>query len=135
MRLFVSNLTAAMLLIHSLIGCCWHHGHACAERQETVAIHADCCHDHDGESHDDNEAPARHHNCELKCQGVCTYLPTQKIVIDAQQLLNSIDYVAVVLATANSYSASAASFWERSRVTRASKPPLRLHLLHQVILV
>ena len=25
---FVSNLTAAMLLVHALVGCCWHHDHA-----------------------------------------------------------------------------------------------------------
>lgn len=31
MAAIISNLTAAALLAHTLLGCCWHHSHACAQ--------------------------------------------------------------------------------------------------------
>ena len=28
---FLSNLTTALLALHTVLGCCWHHGHGCAQ--------------------------------------------------------------------------------------------------------
>ena len=135
MRAFVSNLTVAMLLIHALVGCCRHHEHNCCESTiERDSLAAGCCHDDHASGDHEHEAPTPPGQNTFGCQGVCTYLPPQKVLIDAPQLVNSIDFLAIVPTTANGY-AAAGTFWDRTRVAQAPEPPLRLHLLHQIILV
>jgi hypothetical protein len=43
MRNFLSNLTAALLALHTVLGCCWHHEHRCAEAC-SLAVAAESSH-------------------------------------------------------------------------------------------
>ncbi len=76
----ISNLAAVSMVVHSVLGCCWHHQHegmAMASTQSQSVNHAACCcHDsHAGHRHSPSEptkqqAPEGHH-----CQEGACHLP------------------------------------------------------------
>lgn len=138
MQTFVSNLTAAMLLVHALVGCCRHHEHRFVSRDRAECSDtrvADCCHhDHAVSSHE-NERPIAPCDCKLECKALCVSLPPEKALIDAGQSVRCIDVMAMA-SDRGSLAASAARFFrDAMRVFNAPAPPLRLHLMHQIILV
>ncbi len=138
MRTFVSNLTAAMLLVHALVGCCRHpeHSHTSCENTEfSDSLATDCCrHDHEPSSHKD-EQPFSPCDCQFKCKALCIFLPPEKTLVDARQTVLCIDVVAIASCAANGYAPSAHRYWSAESVLHGLEPPLRLHLLHQIILV
>lgn len=140
MRLFVPSLVACSLLLHAVMGCCWHydHEHATADRDVCCGHEAvaDCCGhhagDHDGDTHHGQPThdPSESHS---HCHGLCTYLPVQKAQVDTQQLDMPIDFAAILPAT---YDAQVAGVLSFARVhENAAEPPVRLHLFHQVLLI
>jgi hypothetical protein len=134
MRVIVSNLTAAMLLVHALVGCCRYYEHNCGRHDfatDCVSVIAACC-DH---CHGRNEAPTRPENCGFECQGVCTYLPPQKTFIDSPHSNISRDFLPLDPPLADNCLASASFLLEQSSSWSRPELPLRLHLLHQIILV
>src|SRR6476660_7209119 len=79
MRTVFSSLLCASLLIHALLGCCWHDLHdtvACDGSLASLATDACCDHDHDAatDAHG-HHAPCKGHP---NCHGLCSYLPVQK---------------------------------------------------------
>jgi hypothetical protein len=142
MPTLVSSLTATMLLVHVLFGCCRHCGDrfiACEHTEASASLMAGCCHhEHggdcrQGESHND-ELPVVPCS-KLECKALCISLPPERTQVDAGQLELSTDIVAVALPTANPDSAPGHSYLDALRNVRMSEPPLRLHLLHQIILI
>lgn len=137
MRAFVSNLTAAMVLVHALVGCCRHQDHhfvGCDNTECSDSLVAGCCHSDDAASSHENERPFAPCDCKLACKALCVSLPPEKALIDAGQSVRCIDVVAVASAS-GAISASTAHFYcDAMRVFHA-EPPLRLHLMHQIILV
>lgn len=136
MHIVLSSLMAALLGIHAFFGCCWHHGHRCAECTPSatqVAQPAKCCHHHQGtdEKQHGKQTPCK---CFLECHGVCIYVPSQKVQLDSPELIVPLDFVAVLTAFSDMQQASTAP-WEISRGPTAVSPPLRLHLLHQILLI
>ena len=137
MRALQSNLTAILLVIHAMIGCCHHHWHCDAECAAAVTLCAapcQCC-DQCGGSHDESEQPSQPCNGELQCQGVCSYLPTQKTVIDASDVDSGLDFAAIIPTHLDGHLAAAALPWGFAHTVNDSPPPLRLHLLHQILLI
>jgi hypothetical protein len=65
---------------------------------------------------------------------VCIYVPSQKVQLDSPELIVPLDFVAVLTAFSDMQQASTAP-WEISRGPTAVSPPLRLHLLHQILLI
>jgi hypothetical protein len=128
MQAFVASLTAALLFIHAVFGCCGHHAHACEHAIEVV-LPATCCHhDHDeGSQHNDEPCDGKH-----DCEGSCIYVLPQKMKIEAPQCV-IIDLLVVLPALADHRFDSASSF-ESLSSPRPFGPPLRPHLLHQVLL-
>lgn len=62
-------LTAVTLLLHSLLGCCWHHGH------DSSAAHEGVCLDHEHASDHDEPADEREHSSEGHCQAArCVFI-------------------------------------------------------------
>jgi hypothetical protein len=136
LRGFLANFTAVMLFAHAALGCCTHHVHACGEPHGSVPLvdgkhHcSDACgeysaggfrqtsHEHQGQ--DDcqgstcdfgrpaNEREAK--SCDVVCQPVA-FLPFEVMP------------------------ASVASPLEHGLRTIGALPPLRLHLVHQVLLI
>lgn len=131
MQAFVANLTAAVLFIHSVFGCCWHHSHAC-DRITAVAMSQStkCCHHrHDESDSKQQEKPGK---CEVDCEGTCTYVVPEKVTIEAPQWV-AIDLLAV-LPSLSERQIEAATSWEALLAQSDLAPPLRIHLLHQVLL-
>src|SRR5437588_1471402 len=84
MQAFVANLTAALLFIHTVFGCCWHHAHHCEHSSTAAIAHgANCGHDH---QHDgDAEQQERPCGCKVECLGTCIYVVPQKVNVEALQ--------------------------------------------------
>jgi len=138
MRTLLSNLTAVLLVIHAMIGCCHHHWHSdteCAEAEFTLcAAPCQCCDPCCG-THDEGELPSSPCNGELECQGVCAYLPTQKTVIDDSSADIAVDFAAVAPSLLDGRLAAATLPWDLAHTLNESPPPLRLHLLYQILLI
>jgi hypothetical protein len=70
---------------HSVLGCCWHHVHACTSCNSHVAdiasespspehgCHAHRCHAQHDEGATSEQAPID--DCKLTCDGACRFLP------------------------------------------------------------
>src|SRR6476646_8390677 len=79
MRTVFSSLLCASLLIHAMLGCCWHDLHDAPAREASLpalAADANCCHDHDATT--DGNAPHAPCKGHPNCHGLCSYLPVQK---------------------------------------------------------
>ncbi len=126
MQAFVANLTAALLFIHTVFGCCWHHAQC-----STVAVSeaAHCCHHHQHSS--DSKPHERPGKCNVECEGTCTYVAPQKVKVESPQWL-TIDLP--VLPSLAGPQVEAASFREFVSPLPDWLLPLRIHLLHQVLL-
>jgi hypothetical protein len=137
MRAFLSNLTALLLIVHAMFGCCRHHWQSDTECAAATTICAEsapgcghcCC------SHDEDEQPSEPCSGGLECQGVCTYLPTSKTVVDASAANNAFDFAAIAATLLDGRLAVSVSPWARAHAPDDSPPRLRLHLLHQSLLI
>ncbi len=139
MHAFLSNLTAVLLVVHAMIGCCHHPWHcevecAAAAPVSLCAVAFPCC-DQCCESYDESEPPAEPCDCELECQGVCTYLPTEKTQIDVSPADTAFDLPAAIPALLDGHLAAARLSRVLAHTLDESPPPLRLHLLHQILLI
>jgi hypothetical protein len=131
MQAFLSSLTAAALFIHTIFGCCWHHAHACEHLLSAAASQpAKCCHHHQHQS--GSEQQQKPCKCQVNCEGTCTYIVPQKVKIEAPQSV-AIDLLPVLPPLSDRQIETAAS-WEAVSSPSDLAPPLRTHLLHQVLL-
>lgn len=126
MHTFLASLTSAMLLIQALTGLCCHRPYNVslgvpAARQ--AADCANCCRHH-------SEPPERPVKCS-KCMGVCTYVPPQRTEIDSHQS-TALGDVADEVGVADF---SGTSQPDRPWGLLKLEPPLRLHLMHQILVV
>jgi hypothetical protein len=138
MRAIVSNITAAMLLIHAMVGCCRHHEcHAasCDGALEKVCPTDGCCHRNHPPCDRPTERPHRPANCTFGCQGVCTYVPPEKTLVEKPHSTIALDFLPADPALADSSLVTAGSLWESTDCGPAPGLPLRLHLMHQILLV
>jgi hypothetical protein len=133
MHTLLASLVASSLLLHAVLGCCWHYGQEssrCCESQDVAdADHHehDCCGDRD----DDTEPlPC---NGGPHCHNVCNYLPVQKSQLDQGQLNVLLDFVAVVLPATNVHVVAAHGIDRLYELDTGL--PLRLHLVHQILLI
>lgn len=71
MRGFLSSLTAVVVFVHAVLGCCSHHSHACGEMHDSLApIVGDHCADVRHSSTDGSEArSADDHQGRDDCKG------------------------------------------------------------------
>lgn len=134
MRAFFCSLLCASLLIHAVLGCCWHDLHdsaCCGGSLPSLEADAGCCHDHDAstdghESHAPCKEPAN-------CHGLCHYLPVQK-----SSFGKCLDYVVIdfaVDAHATTGSQISALSFAPGTCEFSAPPPMRLHLFHQILLI
>ena len=136
MRAFSSILMASLLLIQAVSGWCWHPARDCTGlglSAAPVAWTVRCCNcDREGAKEEEpSQAPCR---CRLECSGICTYVPPVKTQIDAPQLVVDFDHLAISPALADSQAVS--TNWTQVAYGASElAPPLRLHLLHQTLLI
>lgn len=140
MRAWFTNLTAALLFIHAVLGCCWHHAHECNRRgaghcgAPGATGFAQIAPEQLGCDDGDHGQPADPCRCKLECQGVCVYVAPQKSSLDAgvtgtdfHLCASAANPVAARLGKATACSDSC-----RSPIAGA---PLRPHLLYQVLVI
>lgn len=135
MRAVFSSLMAAALLIHAVMGCCWHNAHdrMCFNGAiGALAANCDCCH-HDREGASPQSPSHNPSHDKSNCQGLCTYLPPQQTQVDTLESHVPVDFAAIVPATCDAQ--VAAVFCTVRTHETAAEPPLRLHLLHQILLI
>src|SRR2546423_1252271 len=81
MRTVFSSLLCVSLLIHAVLGCCWHDKHDKDGGAGSVAsLEADSCcdHDHNHDAAADGHGPHAPCKGHPNCHGLCHYLPVQK---------------------------------------------------------
>ncbi len=134
MRTFYCSLLSASLLAHAVLGCCRHDveaSGACVATSMAQLAANECCHRDDIKPHENGQhEPCKDHP---HCQGMCNYLPAQKPQIEECQLRWAFDaaYSSELLECQQLVDSS----WTVLRVDRGSHAPLRLHLLHQILLI
>jgi len=135
MHIVVSNLTAVTLAAHTLLGCCWHHGHRSEQMRSPAAALSGCC--EAGDAH--GPSPARRdcgtqHGGRHDCQGSpCMFIgpATQNVSPSPAWALQPL----VATLPPASLSAGSAAIERSLLATGALLPPVRLHLAHQVLLI
>jgi hypothetical protein len=130
MQAVLCKTMAALLFVHAAFGCCWQRANVWNQCASAPQRHA-CCKHEGGQSHQDQQ-PTK--PCKQECQGVCTYLRAEKVQIDASQVVAPFEFVAFSPTLAGSR-LSTVKFWEVAGSPSGSEPPLRLHLLHQILLI
>lgn len=138
MRTAASTLLCLSLLIHAMLGCCWHDMHEAGAAGDSSALAADsdCCHKHCCHHRDsandgaDSDAPCKNHP---NCHGLCHYLPVQKTALDKSLLSAPIDLAVDIQATCDTQ-ATALTF-ALATCESSPPPPVPLHLFHQILLI
>jgi hypothetical protein len=124
---------AVVLAVQTVFGCCWHHAHFHLQCQRTLAqaeAPAKCCRHHHANERSENR-PCQDRD---KCQGASSYVVPQKVRLDAQESVAVIDIPPIVFSPSNHPGALSFS-WEIAGSAHSIEPPLRLHLLHQTLLI
>lgn len=127
MQAFVATLTAALLFIHTVFGCCWHHAQCSTA---AVAEPTHCCHHH--KHGGDSKQQPKPCKCNVQCEGTCNYVVPQKVKVEAPQWI-TVDLLAVLPSLAGGQIEGPSS-WQAISWPPDLVPPLRTHLLHQVLL-
>ena len=137
MQIFLSNLTAALLALHTVLGCCWHHTHHGEESVATVgsigsADSHGCDHAHRAEAPSDSHGQGRHGGHE--CQG-STCVLGDSLRVEPRESDAPLDSLAAAHAPGERPSMyeeyNRPSFYAPDTLL----PPLRLHLICQVLLI
>lgn len=136
MRKIVHSLTLLLVLYHSLVGCCWHHAHGEEQAPRTDASDdVTCCgHSHQGHDHgrEPSEAPSRNDTgCE---HGKCVFFvpPTADVAGIADSVATSNGLYSDVLQDGIVRSKCSDV---RESPPCSARPPLRLHLVNQILLI
>lgn len=132
MQAILTNVMASVLFVHAALGCCWHCASCCTgcENSVSAASGSTCC----GHHQQTPKQPQTPCKCPLECHRVCIYVPTHRAPVEGPQLTASFDIVVNTCTLWRSQLAVSPS-WERTREPLAAEPPVRLHLLHQLLLI
>jgi hypothetical protein len=138
MQSAVTNLLAGMLLIQALTGWCCQHRCAAGLGHRPAAEaspESNCCDQCDCRSHSSQDSKESDAPCRCPdCLGFCTYLPPDKAPLDSSQLEPGSETLAIAPALAYDHFVCrhGRSFSAESGLP---EPPLRLHLLHQLLVI
>ena len=139
------NLTAVMVLAHMLLGCCWHHRHACGD-EPACTINAniarvkiaadDCCSHPCGQELGCPGEPADpEHNGRDGCEGGrCVFVGAQPSRTPAGSATELGDVAAVAVTVVDGLPAESSVSTRAFAATRRC-PALRTHLYQQVLLL
>lgn len=136
MRKIVHSLTLLLVLYHTLVGCCWHHAHG--EGQATRADsshHVACCgHSHEGHDHGRDPSNPPDGNDSGCDHGPCVFLvpPTGDGVGMTDQVAAG-KGLCVDLFHGGILPADCCDISESP--PPSGGPPLRLHLVNQILLI
>jgi hypothetical protein len=135
MQALSNSLMAGLLLIQALTGLCCYHARAAACCETSAVAKSDvpdCCQRKKQKTPPQKAPSVPCPRCE--CMGFCTYVQSDKVELDFPQLVLPFDLLIPAQISADSQFNSP-SFWIAATHPPAAGPPLRLHLLHQIILI
>ena len=134
MRTILPLSMAAMLLIQSVSGSCWQPARACIGLETAAELGCtDRCCDSGCEGNEENKPSQDPCNCRLECSGICTFLAPEQFQINSAHLCVAFEYLAAHSALAGGQADGGFRTTEAFGAVKF-QPPLRLHLLHQVLL-
>lgn len=144
MRSVVSYLVVVTLALHALLGCCWHHAHepdarlSQVEVQSTRAVESCDCHRHGARELAENDqkppvpsTPVDHSSD--SCGNKCQYVAVSRVQVDHSLDFSVLDFLPAESSVASSSEITAVRYG--SDGAPIGPPPLRLHLLHQLLLI
>ena len=119
-------LTAVVFAVHLMMGCCWHHAHACEGKGDVQPTHGQCPDSHDSETDHSQHGPQ---DCqESQCSFVASISPNSHWFAQPSQA-----FVAVLLT--DQPSRVGAGYEPHCFATGRLLPPVRLYLVNQVLLI
>lgn len=129
-----SILMSVLLLIQAVSGWCWQPAHsgACVDGSlMSVRSAASCC---DHCRHSDTDIPRQGPGkCRMECSSVCTFLQPERTHVDSRSVTVPVGYAVVLTAIASEF--VHAFLIGLTSESAQMVPPLRLHLLHQLLLI
>jgi hypothetical protein len=131
MHVVVSNAMAVWLFTLAVSGWCCHS--ATVPDSPTPRAVAGCCEHCEPEEPSEHQ-PAPSRDSDTKCHGVCVYLPGTKAQVDTDDTAVPFD-VAMLASTVGASHVTLAHSWAPMRNPSKSALPVRLHLLHQLLLI
>jgi len=137
-QLVLSNLMSVLLLAHATLGCCWHHAHAGGTDDAAASAKAEVADDHcpcHRHSHHPLAPIPLPENCHHECMVGSEFLTVTRV--QTENLRNSL-FAYIHLSVDLSFQAQDLTFgggWQPQVDTVLIVPPLRVHLLNQVILI
>jgi hypothetical protein len=136
MQAVFSNLLAGLLLIQALTGWCDRSPHTCVSCGPVAAdlVQTDDCCRHDACPVGETESPIDSCPSKSECHGICIYMPSQETRLDTTQVALPVSFMAAMPATADAEIVASLSLDTLSH-SAIAEPPVRLHLLHQIILI
>jgi hypothetical protein len=139
MQALVSKLMVGLVLAQAVSGWCCHRPCHCldGEAAEISLAGIDDC-GHDECCHEDAHAASAFHassHCQChECLGFCTYLSGAKLQIARPHTIVGPDAIATTIGTSQTQLAATHSSQLSSAIIHLG-PPVRLHLLHQSLLI
>lgn len=142
MRSLISATVAAIVALHSVLGCCWHHAHQSSvmadQIEQTTETRAERCGCHNSRfekvraADDDSRQHNSCNSCPRGCNDQCESFATPRLQHDEIALPQS-----SLLATIAQPIPPPIVFTSHARLAdeTVTPPPLRLHLLHQMLLI
>lgn len=138
----LTTFTAGLLSLHIALGCCWHHGHSCDSPGSCATLAksaaSSCCGHHHPVAHTNNsqssgtgeQTPSHQHSCDgSKCQFVKSETSQQAVVVNA--FFCQAFATVLVLDTG----VREPSTGTLTPLSPAATLPIRLHLLHGLLLI
>lgn len=132
---FLSTLTATLLALHTVLGCCWHHTHSCVSADHAAPTLSDECSCDDGD-HDGQPAHGNKPGCPNghECHGnTCVVAHVSKVNWPGLTLLPQ--SLPIASAVSGSPFCNHAVDSQAFFAADALLPPLRLHLVCHVLLI
>jgi hypothetical protein len=136
----LSHIAGVVLLLHMLLGCCWHHAHACHHRLLPAPVSPqgdDCDQWAIGGPHHSNGhgSPGDDHHGSDHCQGSwCVFTAGERLTAVSLAVLQ--ETAITVAPTGHMGTAVTAAVPGPGFSNLAGPcPPLRLHLVNQVLLL
>ena len=144
MRRPIPHITTFVLLVHLALGCCMHHAHscetACCEAPIAVAEACPC----GGHEHNEDKSSDKQHSSgqdsnrphEHSCDGgKCVFTQTETHTDVAGELRGG-NFAFAILLDSEDLTASAAANDHLLQIRYGvADPPLRAHLLNQILLI
>ena len=126
MSRLVRILTAVVLAVHLMVGCCWHHAHACESMGDVQPAHGQCPDSPDSGADHSHHGP---HNCQ---GNPCSFVLSSSTISNSFAQASPTGFILLL----NDQHPLVGIDSEQHFFSTGWIPlPVRLHLAHQVMLI